>query len=147
MPTHKLLKVNRFEDEFEFLSNFSPHPIEFDGRTWPTAEHLFQAMKTTDPTRQEFIRLQPTPGKAKRAGHTAVLISDWEETKIQVMLVVIRAKFSQHPELQEKLLATGNVELVEGNHWGDRFWGVCNGRGSNNLGKILMLVRTELRQA
>jgi predicted NAD-dependent protein-ADP-ribosyltransferase YbiA (DUF1768 family) len=57
---------------------------------------------------------------------------------------LVRRKFAD-PELAEKLLATGDEELVEGNTWNDRFWGVCRGEGRNELGKILMRVRAELR--
>ena len=53
---------------------------------------------------------------------------------------------TQNPELGNKLLETGNQELVEGNTWGDIFWGVCNGKGQNWLGKILMMVRDEIRE-
>jgi predicted NAD-dependent protein-ADP-ribosyltransferase YbiA (DUF1768 family) len=42
------------------------------------------------------------------------------------------------------LKATGDEELVEGNWWNDTFWGVCNGVGENNLGKLLMKIRAEL---
>ena len=62
------------------------------------------------------------------------------------MLDVVRAKFDQHPDLAQKLLATGDEELVEGNDWGDIYWGVYKGRGNNMLGKILMRVRAELRE-
>jgi hypothetical protein len=47
--------------------------------------------------------------------------------------------------LKQLLLATGDKELIEGNTWGDTFWGVCNGIGQNHLGKILMAKRTELK--
>jgi predicted NAD-dependent protein-ADP-ribosyltransferase YbiA (DUF1768 family) len=45
------------------------------------------------------------------------------------------------------LLETGDAELIEGNDWGDTFWGVCGGKGNNFLGKLLMEVRKELRSA
>lgn len=63
--------------------------------------------------------------------------------KLGVMLELVQKKF--HPIfMQNRLLATDNAELVEGNYWGDRFWGVCKGEGENHLGKILMRVRKEL---
>lgn len=49
------------------------------------------------------------------------------------------------PKLRSQLLSTGTAELVEGNWWNDRYWGVCNGRGENHLGKILMRIREELK--
>ena len=85
------------------------------------------------------------PSEAKRLGRRVRLRSGWEQVKYDVMLDVVRAKFNQHPDLAQKLLATGDEELVEGNDWSDTYWGVCNGRGKNMLGKILMRVRAELR--
>ena len=61
------------------------------------------------------------------------------------MLSLIRGKF-QWPDLQVKLLATGDAYLEEGNTWGDRIWGTVDGQGENRLGKILMQVRDEARQ-
>ena len=74
---------------------------------------------------------------------------DWEKVKNGIMEEIVCAKFTQHTDLAEKLLATGDRVLVEGNHWGDTFWGVDTrtGQGENHLGKILMKVREELRQA
>lgn len=82
---------------------------------------------------------------AKKTGKKIELISDWEKVKLSVMFEVVFAKFSQNEELKQKLLATGNEELVEGNNWGDTFWGMINGVGENHLGKILVKVRTALR--
>jgi hypothetical protein len=58
---------------------------------------------------------------------------------------LVKEKFTRDTELGAKLVATGDEELVEGNYWGDTFWGVCRGVGQNHLGKILMKVREELR--
>lgn len=59
---------------------------------------------------------------------------------------LVRQKFNhRYPELRTKLLSTGDLEIIEGNHWGDTFWGVCNGTGENHLGRILMQVREDLR--
>ena len=62
------------------------------------------------------------------------------------MYEIVKDKFSRNPELRVKLLNTGDIELIEGNYWGDTFWGVCNGKGENHLGKILMRVRKELAE-
>ena len=62
------------------------------------------------------------------------------DVKVKLMFVLVTEKFKQNPELKQKLLETGNQELIEGNTWNDTFWGVCNGQGQNWLGKILMLV-------
>jgi ribA/ribD-fused uncharacterized protein len=118
---------------------------------WPTVEHGYQWAKadfsdlsedTIETILAAFLML--TPGQAKDWGQKVQLVPDWEEIKISVMRRLIKAKF-QNPELRAKLLATGDQELVEGNWWGDVFWGVCKGKGQNNLGKILMAERNEIR--
>ncbi len=70
----------------------------------------------------------------------------WEDVRIDVMEEIQMAKFTQHPELAEKLIATGDAELTYNNECGDRYWGVFNGEGENNLGKVLMRVRTKLAE-
>ena len=136
--------INSFEGKYAFLSNFYEHPISNGEFVFPTNEHYFQAMKTTDPKKREAISKAETPGKAKKLGRSVDLRPDWEDIKLQVMETAVRIKFSD-PELAAKLVATGNEELVEGNWWNDTFWGVCNGVGENHLGKILMLVRADIR--
>lgn len=71
---------------------------------------------------------------------------DWEEVKDKVMYEIVLAKFTQNPDLKEKLLATGDEHLEEGNTWGDTTWGTVNGIGENRLGIILMKVRKELQE-
>lgn len=139
----------RFENEFEFLSNFSKSEIALDGIIYPTVEHFFQAMKTKDPIQRAEIAAAPTPGKAKRLGRQVQLRSDWEEVKVDVMRQGLRLKF-QDPKLRTMLLATGDKELVEGNTWHDRTWGrciceKCGGQGENLLGQLLMELREEIR--
>lgn len=138
--------IDRFEGEHAFLSNFHPGGPN-------TVEHGFQANKTLDSGWFNRILAAPTPGKAKRLGRKAPLRPDWENVKVPVMLDLLRVKFSV-PALRERLLATGNAELIEGNTWHDNFWGDCTcGRpecqepGNNTLGDLLMQVRAEIREA
>lgn len=139
-------KIESFEKEFAFLSNFYHSPIECsDGLTYPTAEHAFQAMKTTNLELRKKIAAARTPGKAKRMGRRLALRPGWDDMKLEVMYEIVRVKFFSSRILKIQLLATGNRELVEGNYWHDTFWGVCNGQGENHLGKILMRVREELQ--
>lgn len=140
-----LLPINAFEGEYEFLSNFSEHDVIFRGVAFKTNEHAFQYAKATDYKEAQNIRNAPTPGKAKRLGRTCQLIDGWDSMKDDVMLEIVRAKFDQHPQLATLLLATGDRPLIEGNWWGDKYWGVCNGIGKNKLGKILERVRDEIR--
>jgi len=146
-PSISAEPITRFKGEFDFLSNFYPSHVALDKFRYDTVEHAFQAAKTIDPQERRSVRYMDTPGKAKKAGRKVTLRPDWEEVKIQVMEDLVRQKFTRHPDLKEKLLATGDRPLYEGNSWRDYFWGV-NAKtleGQNNLGKILMKIRDELR--
>lgn len=143
--------ISSFRGPYNFLSNFHPTPVlGVDGTAYPSVEHAFQAAKTTDSTAQNMMR-SGTAAQAKALGRTVRLRPNWEEIKTDVMLQLVRDKFSREP-LRSRLLATGNTELVEGNTWHDNFWGACKcaacrkrGPGQNWLGRILMTVREELR--
>lgn len=139
--------VEVFRDEWEFLSNFYPATVHLDGVAYPSVEHAFQAAKTLERAERERIRKSSSPAKAKGRGRGVPLRKDWEQVKLAVMEALVREKFTAHPELGARLLATGSRRLVEGNTWGDTFWGVCRGSGKNHLGRILMRVREELRRA
>lgn len=122
-----------------FLSNFYMHG------GW-SVEHHYQAAKTLNPYLAAKILAAPTPNIAKKLGRVATLREDWEDVKDSVMLTLLRMKFSIR-EFGDKLLATGDAELIEGNWWGDRYWGKVNGEGMNMLGRMLMQVRDELKWA
>ena len=132
--------------DHNWLSNFWPAKVQWDGETYPTVEHAYQAAKTFDSKEREMIRCAPGPGDAKRMGQKVALREDWEATKVSVMFMLVMQKFRIHPHLRELLLKTEDHFLVEGNTWNDYFWGVCRGRGRNNLGHILMQVRDYLRR-
>lgn len=135
-----------FFGPFRFLSNFHYVDVEMDGLIYPTTEHAYQAAKSDDPeVRAFFANGVNTPGGARRLGQEIPLHPEWHtRIKYEVMLNLTRKKFAKEP-LKRMLLETGDMYLEETNHWGDVYWGVCNGKGENNLGKILMLVRDELR--
>jgi ribA/ribD-fused uncharacterized protein len=133
--------IDRFAGEYAFLSNFHPSPIKVDGLLFPTVEHAFQAAKTRHPGHIEAIRSVTTPGRAKRLGRQVPLRPDWEHVKIDVMEALLRKKFRPGTALREQLEATSPAELIEGNTWGDTFWGVCRGKGQNHLGELLMKIR------
>ena len=92
------------------------------------------------------------PSQSKRLGRRVPLRNDWEDVKDQVMYDVCYAKFTQDKNLKEKLLATGNKELIEGNSHNDRCWGMTYDRntkswiGENRLGIVLMKLRENLKQ-
>ena len=138
--------IAEFQGEYRFLSNFYPAVVEFEGITYPHVEGAYQSAKTLDMNERRRIAAIADPAEAKRAGRALKYRDDWEAVKFDVMETCVRYKFTHHPELRAKLLATGNALLEEGNNWGDRIWGVVDGVGENRLGKLLMKVRDELRR-
>jgi len=131
-------------DEHGYCSNFWRAPIEVDGKVYPTTEHYFQASKTLIPEDHEMIRNLSEPREAKFAGYHVTLRPGWEEMKEGIMLEGLRAKFTQYPNLREKLLSTGDAKLHEDSPW-DKYWGYAKGKGQDRLGKLLMQVREELK--
>ena len=140
--------INNFKTPpYKFLSNFYPATVSLTegGMIYRTVEHAYQAAKTLDLEAREKIQWEISPGKAKRLGKSLVIREHWDEMKLDVMYRLLLQKFSIY-ELRCKLLATGDEELIEGNWWGDTYWGVCRGKGENNLGKLLMKIRSELQE-
>lgn len=140
------IEFYRSGDDYGEFSNFSRHPIELDGQTWPTSEHYFQAMKFEDASLRERIRTASGPGEAARMGRRFPgLRADWEEAKEAVMMGALRAKFTQHDKLRRLLLGTGDAELVEHTR-NDVYWADGgDGSGQNRLGVLLMELRAELK--
>jgi len=138
-------EINSFTEEYKFLSNFYPSKVKVDGIWYPTAEHAYQASKTLYPHLRKRIANLDSPAKAKKEGQKLKLRENWEENKISIMFWIVLFKFDENKDLKKKLLSTGNAILIEGNTWNDTFWGVCKGKGENNLGKILMEVRKILK--
>ncbi len=145
-----------FSGQYRFLSNFYPAEIVLGGRLYPTLEHAYQSLKTDDQEMKHKILVAKTPGEAKRLGQRVVLKENWSKIRVPVMMALLHQKFS-HPELKYKLMETDGLELIEGNNWGDTFWGCVwvkewvNGQmvrsewtGENHLGKLLMQLRKEL---
>ena len=136
--------IKEFKGKYRWLSNFAPCKVQLDGIEYPSTENAYQAAKTINmKERTKFETI--TAGQAKRAGKRITTREDWDEVKLRVMEDLNRQKYSKGL-YKAKLLATGEVKIQEGNYWGDRFWGVCNGAGLNHLGKIIMKIRTELNQ-
>jgi ribA/ribD-fused uncharacterized protein len=169
--------IDSFDGEYAFLSNFYPWdgrtksyvsdvPVMFDGVSFRTVEHAFQALKTIDEDQRAWVRAAPTPGQAKRRGRQVTLRPEWDNLRLDFMEGLVARKFSD-PKLGALLVATHPHTLVEGNNWNDEFWGATwhligpdertmndlwNEReadaryltGQNWLGRILMKVRSEL---
>jgi len=136
--------VMGFQGEYRFLSNFYPHEIEFESRYYKSSEAAYQASKSLDKSIKDgFATLNAR--EARRTGKRLVIRPDWEDDKLNVMYRILRVKFSKDP-LRSLLLATEDKHLEETNYWHDEFWGVYNGKGLNHLGRLLMIVRDELRE-
>jgi ribA/ribD-fused uncharacterized protein len=143
-----VINFYRTKDEYGCFSNFAPYPVELKGKVWPTSEHYFQAQKFAGTEHEEAIRLEKSPMIAARMGRdrTKPIRPDWEAVKDDIMRQAVRAKFRQHAELREMLLATGDARIVEHTE-NDSYWGDGgDGSGKNMLGRILMEVREELRK-
>jgi len=146
MRKGEVLMINEFRSEFKWLSNFWLSPVVFDGLIFPSTENAFQAAKSFNRhTRKGFCLISPK--EAKKLGRVIQLRGDWDDVKLDIMLEVNQNKFVKGGYLAEKLIATGNQQLIEGNTWGDIYWGVNikTGVGANNLGRILMRIRKGLQ--
>lgn len=138
--------INEFKGKYYFLSNFYPAPVMYEGLLYQNNEAAFQSAKVKDlDRRKQFCKIDPST--AKKKGRNVPLRNDWEDIKDEVMYQCVKDKFTRNQDLAQKLINTGNEELVEGNTWNDIYWGVCRGRGKNVLGKILMRVRDEISLA
>lgn len=140
------MDILKFENEHSYLSNFWISDIWFDSWLYPSVEHAFQAAKTLNLNDRAIVRDASTPAKAKKIGRRIEKRSDWDSIRIDVMRTLVKQKFKD-PKLLKKLCEIdGTIE--EGNYWGDVFWGVDESRkGQNNLGKILMEIRDEFKNA
>lgn len=134
--------------ELGYLANYSNHGFELDGKYWPTVEHYYQAQKFNDEELKEKIRLSPTPKMASQIGRDRnnKLRENWEDIKRDIMLVGVLAKFRNHPDILNKLLATGDEDIVENTDI-DYYWGCGeNKTGRNEFGKILVKAREILKK-
>ncbi len=143
--------IESFSGKNRFLSNFWPVEVELDGEVYPSTEQAYKAAETLDEEVRRRIRefapnKKELEGQLKEALSSAALRPDWtDEMRLGVMEYLLVQKFDgRDPSLQQKLLDTGDAELIEGNTWGDTFFGVCDGVGENHLGRLLMKVRDSL---
>lgn len=136
-----MILFNSYIPEYLWLSNFSPHPV----MDFPTAEHAYQAMKSTDESEWAKMKQCKSPAQAKKYSYTLQhLRPNWDKVKVPIMRRVLTVKF-RDPELGQKLLDTGDEELVHLSPW-DTYWGVDkNHKGHNTQGILLMELREELQ--
>lgn len=144
---HKDGLIAGFFGAFTFLSNFYilENGVWFEEMCFPSVEHAYQAAKYPRNLRAEFIGV--TPGRAKKLGALAKIDTrKWQKQKYNIMYELVRQKFANNTQLREMLWMTDGCTLEERNNWGDTDWGTDpDGKGENNLGKILMNVRERLK--
>ena len=145
-------KIDRFRGKYRFLSNFFEAFVKAsDGTEFPTVEQAYQYDKFSEswPTHKavrEKLKAARSPGEAKRiAGANKDLVpAEFHNNKLHIMRRLLEQKFRFGSKLARQLMDTGDADLIEGNQWGDIFWGVCRGKGENHLGRLLMEIRNEL---
>lgn len=140
--------IDSFDGKYRFLSNFAPcnEPIFYEGVAYATTEHAYQAAKTLDKDLRNQIKQCKHAGQAKRLGKKVPIRKDWDDIKLKVMADLLKQKFRKGSFLGHMLDSTGDATLIEGNTWGDTFWGVCNEVGTNYLGRLLMVLRQRNRE-
>lgn len=133
-----------YTKEYGEFSNFYDAPIIYQDNLWPTSEHLFQAQKfINNKEYSELIRKAKNPAKAKSLGNTRMIKirDDWESTKDDIMYMILKLKFDQHPKLKQLLLSTKGKQLIEHTQK-DKYWADGgDGSGKNMLGKLLCKLR------
>lgn len=151
------MAIEQFKDDQAYLSNMFPQRVGNlvlpEGIEVPSVEHGYQADRFMDPEDRRHILTMSTGHVAKQLSRVlqkegAPLRPDWKDRRLPVVRGLVLQKFTRNTELAERLLATGDQPLIEGNDWGDRFWGVCppfSDKGENWLGKILVDTREQLR--
>jgi len=118
--------VSEFRGDHEFLSNFYRFQFYYAGRSWATAEHAFQAEKTDNPDWKVRIQLAGTPMAAKKLGRRAPMRPGWDlYGRHFAMRAIIATKFAPGLWTADRLVATGNAVLIEGNNHHDNTWGAC----------------------
>ena len=144
------MAITDFRGNYGFLSNFHKSKITYGGLTYPCVENAFQAGKCADAEGKIKYTLQNNPVRAKMMGKREKLPQDWDRLSVSLMEKLIKIKFSDQ-QLAEKLVSTGDEEIIEENRWHDNKWGRCvcerckTKPAENLLGKILMKTRDEIR--
>lgn len=121
------MDIPEFQGEYRWLSNFWPARVTLDGCVYPSVENAYQAAKAVTAVERAPFG-QCTAAQAKRLGRTISIRSDWDASRVAVMRDLLEQKFAPDTGLAEQLMATGDGNIVEGNHWGDTFWGYVAAR-------------------
>jgi ribA/ribD-fused uncharacterized protein len=137
---HNDNEIKGFFGDYRFLSNFHISDVIFEGDLYPSSENAYQAAKCVDLShRKQFMDC--SPAESKRLSKTIVIRDNWHLIRYEIMANIVFDKYYRNIELRHSLVDTKQKYLEETNHWSDTYWGVCNDRGENKLGKIQMGVR------
>lgn len=136
--------IESFSGDNRWLSNFWPCRVTLDGLEFDSVEAAYVAAKTMDIGIRHEIKMLSSAGKCKRFGRSMAVRDDWDRVKVLVMKGLLQQKFAANTDLGRNLQSTGNKQIIEGNSWGDEFWGVSDGKGLNTLGLLIMEIRSAL---
>ncbi len=139
-------KIEEFQGEYRWLSNFAPVEVILEGKKYPSVEHAYMSAKCDSKEWKDICQdINVSAGQVKKMSRGIVLKKDWESIKVGVMSNLLFQKYSTSP-YRELLSATKDDYIQEGNRWGDKFWGVClkSGEGLNILGHLIILIRKTL---
>lgn len=144
--------IIKFEGENEFLSIDYPVDVSFEGLTYPSVQHAWMASKTPNISIRRLIQ------RAPEASYLPLLVCkvspDWSIMQGVILIELLREKFS-YPELAKQLIATGDA-IIEAQEIENEYWGFVKGKnattyeqpvGYNNYGKMLMGIRSELKDS
>lgn len=134
--------IRGFADDWAFLSNLYPSPVEWRDMLFPSVENAFQAAKTDDRTAWQTLTTL-SPADSASFGRMVALRPQWDDEKLAVMAGLLALKY-EIPALRRRLVATGSRPLLNVNWWGDRFWGQVGHDGANHLGRLLMDLRQRI---
>lgn len=140
--------IYKFRNEYSWLSNFYPCEVELEGIKYSSVENAYMSAKSNDSKWKEFCRTNSAK-EVKKKSKEIELIDNWNKKKISIMKKLLEQKFNQFP-FNQKLLATKNQNIIEGNEWNDEFWGINLKKnpnyGENMLGRLIMSIRSKLKK-
>lgn len=157
------------EKPFGAFSNLFRRDMVVAGVTYACAEAAYQSLKPRDPRVRAWLLAAPSPSLLALAAHAIPSESadpaevmkgtadallgfhtrpGWSRLRYPWMMECLKAKFTQHDDLKELLLSTGNRQIVEAGRIDDdagRRWGLVNGKGRNMLGRMATRLRAQFR--
>lgn len=141
--------IYKFREKYGWLSNMATCRVVVYGKTFESVENAYMYLKKPDDKEWGEFCMKNPPNKVKTASKDIEIRNDWEDVKLKVMYNLLIQKYTTEP-FKTKLLETGNENIVEGNYWNDKFWGVdlkeTPNIGENWLGRLIMDIRNKIRK-